>query len=266
MNSELTKVFAYGETMIRVVGAPDAPQFVAKDVCQALNLSNTSKAVEGLPDDERGITSSYTPGNAETGSGRGMQEMLTVTEPGLYRLIFRSDKPEAKRFQDWVFKEVLPSIRATGGYGITDGTRLWTAFAQAKTGRVQLALLNAMGIGAQAARAEMGYEVNVEEFWHRVADGIKSGKIKNAFRLKKKSDGWELFILPEPIIEKVGDVTPSRSELYKALACGHDWIAGDHRMRFTNEVSACWCIRVTTDPVLRELCQFLETIEGVLAK
>ncbi|WP_313937843.1 BRO-N domain-containing protein [Anabaena azotica] len=68
----------------------------------------------GLEPDEKGTAIVSTLG--------GEQEMLTVNEPGLYRLIFKSRKPVAKRFQRWVFHEVLPSLRRTGRYEIPQTT------------------------------------------------------------------------------------------------------------------------------------------------
>lgn len=62
-------------------------------------------------EDEKGVYTIYTLG--------GEQEMLTVTEAGLYRLIFKSRKPVAKRFQWWVFHDVLPTLRRTGTYSIS---------------------------------------------------------------------------------------------------------------------------------------------------
>lgn len=93
---------------IRMVGTSDQPEWVAADVCQILGISNASKALSEFPANSKGITSSYTPS--------GQQEMLTVTEPGLYRLIFKSRKPEAERFQSFVCNEVLPCIRKHGCY------------------------------------------------------------------------------------------------------------------------------------------------------
>lgn len=84
------------------------PWFVAADVCRALGLGNSSKAVMPLDDDEKGITICNTPG--------GEQKMVIVSEPGLYSLIVRSRKPEAKAFKRWITHEVIPSIRKTGGY------------------------------------------------------------------------------------------------------------------------------------------------------
>ena len=83
--------------------------FIAKDVCEALELDDTSKAVSRLDDDEKGTRKVRTLG--------GMQEMNCINESGLYALILRSNKPQAKPFRKWVTSEVLPAIRKTGSYG-----------------------------------------------------------------------------------------------------------------------------------------------------
>lgn len=101
----------YGGQPVRMVGTPDRPEWVAADVCRAIGLDMTGGAGRHLTKHragENGINRIDTPG--------GPQQMATVTEPGLYRLIFRSDKPEAERFQAWVFTDVLPSIRRHGCY------------------------------------------------------------------------------------------------------------------------------------------------------
>ena len=85
------------------------PWFVAKDVCGCLDLTNAAQTLSYLDDDEKGIISNDTPG--------GKQQMLVISEPGLYSLILRSRKPEAKAFKRWVTHEILPSIRKTGHYG-----------------------------------------------------------------------------------------------------------------------------------------------------
>lgn len=105
--SSLT-VFEFESNQVRFVGTAEAPEWVASDVCQVLGLDNTSQALVDFDELEKGITNVYTPG--------GEQEVLTVKEPGFYRLIFKSRKPVAKRFQRWVFHEVLPQIRKTGRY------------------------------------------------------------------------------------------------------------------------------------------------------
>lgn len=103
--------FTFDGMQLRVTtDAQGVPWFVAADVCGALDLPDTHKAVTRLDDDERSTTAISTPG--------GTQSMTTVNEPGLYSLILGSRKPEAKRFKRWVTHEVLPAIRRTGSYGV----------------------------------------------------------------------------------------------------------------------------------------------------
>ncbi|MCC5637786.1 hypothetical protein LC593_18455 [Nostoc sp. CHAB 5844] len=105
-------VFTFEFHQVRFVGTAENPEWVAADVCAclAIRASGISEALASLEDDEMGNGNVVTPG--------GKQKMLTVTESGLYRLIFKSRKPVAKRFQRWVFHEVLPSIRKTGSYSL----------------------------------------------------------------------------------------------------------------------------------------------------
>lgn len=107
MNEALT-LFDYNGAEIRVLTKDGEPWFVAKDVCDVLLLSDTSKAVATLEVDEKGKKKIRTLG--------GDQELLIINESGLYTLIMRSNKPEAKKFRKWITSEVLPSIRKTGAY------------------------------------------------------------------------------------------------------------------------------------------------------
>lgn len=95
---------------VRVVGTPDQPFFVGKDVCTALGYTKYRDALALLDDDERGSSLVDTLG--------GAQEMVCVTESGLYALIFGSRKEQARIFRKWVTSEVLPAIRKTGGYAV----------------------------------------------------------------------------------------------------------------------------------------------------
>lgn len=85
------------------------PWFVAKDVCNILDIQQPTKAVGNLDDDE--VNKSHLVDSL----GKS-QEMITISESGLYTLIIRSNKPEAKKFRKWVTAEVLPAIRKTGTY------------------------------------------------------------------------------------------------------------------------------------------------------
>lgn len=105
---QIFKNAEFGE--VRAVAHEGQPWFVAKDVCDNLGL-DTSNLSKMLDEDEKGTYSIRTPG--------GPQEMSIISEPGLYSLVLRSRKPEAKRFKRWIVHEVIPSIRKTGGYMLT---------------------------------------------------------------------------------------------------------------------------------------------------
>lgn len=104
--NEIVKV--YKNSPVRIVEKGGEPWFVAKDVCDILALGNPRSSIALLDEDERGVHSMDTPS--------GKQEMGIISEAGLYSLILRSRKPEAKAFKRWVTHEVLPSIRKTGAY------------------------------------------------------------------------------------------------------------------------------------------------------
>ena len=105
------QVFNYQEKEIRTVDKKGEIWWVLKDVCDILGLGSPHKIAERLEEDEKGRNLIPTPG--------GKQEMVCINESGLYNVILRSDKPEAKPFRKWVTGEVLPSIRKHGSYSIT---------------------------------------------------------------------------------------------------------------------------------------------------
>jgi len=115
--------FHYGDRPVRTVTVDGEPWFVAADVCAVLGIGNPRQAVSYLDDDERGVTTNDTPG--------GRQQMTIVSEAGLYSLILRSRKPEAKAFKRWVTHEVLPAIRRTGRYEAQSAYRLPQTYAEA---------------------------------------------------------------------------------------------------------------------------------------
>lgn len=97
-----------GETVIRTIRQDESVWFVVKDVCNVLGIKLSQRATAGIPEGD--VHKMNLP------SSSGEQEYLIVNEPGFYRLVFRSNKPAAKAFSDWVYNEVLPSIRKTGSY------------------------------------------------------------------------------------------------------------------------------------------------------
>lgn len=101
--------FEFGKTQVRVIWCGDHSEWIAKDVCEALELVGPPhQHLKNLDEDERGVTTIPTLG--------GPQEVATLTEAGLYRLVLQSRKAAAKMFKRWVIHEVLPSIRKKGFY------------------------------------------------------------------------------------------------------------------------------------------------------
>ena len=93
---------------IRTAGTSEEPLFCLADVCRVLEIKNVSDCKSRL--NAKGIVLTDTPTNG------GNQQLVYINEQNLYKVIMRSDKPQAEPFQDWVCGEVLPSIRKTGGY------------------------------------------------------------------------------------------------------------------------------------------------------
>ena len=112
MNTEIQQFDFKGTALRTLIDEAGEPWFVAKDVCDILALSNATVALQSLDDDE--LT------KFNLGGQHG--EANIISEPGLYRLVMKSRKPEAKEFQRWVTHEVLPQIRRTGGYIPTNDT------------------------------------------------------------------------------------------------------------------------------------------------
>lgn len=103
----------YENSEIRTVEKDGEPWWVLADVCKVLEISNSRNVSSRLETDEKGVTLVDTLG--------GTQQMTVINESGLYAVILRSDKPQAKPFRKWVTNEVLPSIRKHGAY-MTDQT------------------------------------------------------------------------------------------------------------------------------------------------
>lgn len=97
----------YDFTAIEINGEP---WFIAKEVCAVLDIQNSRQAVASLDDDEKLMYTLHTSGQ--------FRKVNLVNESGLYALAFRSKKEGAKKFRKWVTKEVIPSIRKKGSYGI----------------------------------------------------------------------------------------------------------------------------------------------------
>ena len=110
MNENEVRVWNYESSEVRTVQVNGEPWFVLADVCKVLEISNSRNISSRLEPDEKGVTLVDTLG--------GTQQMTIINESGLYAVVLRSDKPQAKPFRKWVTSEVLPSIRKHGSYSV----------------------------------------------------------------------------------------------------------------------------------------------------
>lgn len=134
---------------VRTVTIEGAPWFVSVDVCAVLDIANARQAVSYLDEDE---VRRQEPVTTNDGSGRVLPANL-INEAGLYSLILRSRKPEAKAFKRWITHEVLPSIRTTGSYVATLGDPL--AELEVANGRLSQAIAIAKAERSRAEQAEV---------------------------------------------------------------------------------------------------------------
>ena len=112
-NQSQLSTFSFESKSIRTLAIDNEPWFIAKDLCNAINISNYRDAIERLDEDEKGVALTDTLG--------GQQEMNIISESGMYTLILRCRDAVKKgsvphRFRKWVTAEVLPAIRKTGKY------------------------------------------------------------------------------------------------------------------------------------------------------
>ncbi len=102
--------FDFDNLPLRALVLDGDPWFVGLDACKILGITSHRKSLALLDDDERGVRTMPSPS--------GLQEYVIISEAGLYSLILRSRRPEAKAFKRWVTHDVLPSIRKTGSYSV----------------------------------------------------------------------------------------------------------------------------------------------------
>lgn len=107
------EIFNYEDKNVRTINKDNQIWFVAKDVCDILEIKDTRTIIERLDEDEWGKTTVI------DNLGRN-QDTYILTESGVYEAVIRSNKKEAHNFKKWIRKEVLPTIRKTGGYVVND--------------------------------------------------------------------------------------------------------------------------------------------------
>lgn len=110
MGQQINPLLFEGEHLVRQIEKDDEIWFIGADVCKVLALANPHSSLALLDEDEKGLHTMDTLG--------GIQEMVAISEAGVYRLVFKSRKPIAERFKRWLAHEVIPSIRKTGSFGL----------------------------------------------------------------------------------------------------------------------------------------------------
>jgi len=118
MPSTNVTLFNYNQVKIRTVIINGEIWFVAKDICDVLEISNSRDSLSSLSERMK-LTLIGKESLVGITDDPFTTQIALISEPGMYKLVFRSRKPEAEKFTDWVVGEVLPSIRKTGSYGIT---------------------------------------------------------------------------------------------------------------------------------------------------
>ncbi|SFE55265.1 Phage antirepressor protein KilAC domain-containing protein [Actinopolyspora alba] len=160
--------FTYGHHQIRTLSRDGEPWFVATDGCRVLDIRNVAQAVGQLDDDE--VSTTYVTDS----SGRRQQETYIVNEPGLYSLILRSRKPEAREFKRWVTHSVLPQIRRTGRYELAEQPQVPQSYAAA---------LRAHADAVEAAEAAEARAAGLEpdaRSWQQLAEAHGDHSVREA--------------------------------------------------------------------------------------
>jgi len=134
-NAPIPAPFVFEGHNIRTIKDDFLPWFVAKDVCAALGISWKTSVLASMPPEWKkvlvlgaGVTGPQkhegggTPAPKKHGGLRSNTPLTTISEPAVYKLAFRSNKPEADRFTNWIASEVIPAIRKTGQYQVAPAT------------------------------------------------------------------------------------------------------------------------------------------------
>lgn len=159
------QIFVYSGEQLRTVQRDDGLWWVLRDVCRVLNIGNVTDTKKRLDPDEVDLT------DLIDSMGR-VQATTIINEPGLYAVILRSDKPEAKQFKRWVTHDVLPSIRKTGAYGVPPERLAKLDEYQAKLDRNRKLLADIERITAQAGRQAHEARKCYDE-WRKTREGIR---------------------------------------------------------------------------------------------
>ena len=117
--TQIDETFKFADKEIRVSGSYNEPYFVAKDICDILELSNVTEALKNIPQKWKKIEKLTSVSlKSDIVTHEQGRNMIMLSEPAVYSLIMRSNKPIAKKFQEVVCEEILPTLRKKGEYKI----------------------------------------------------------------------------------------------------------------------------------------------------
>lgn len=211
--NDLTVFKFEGTREVRTVIKDGEPWFVAKDICDILGIQNTSDAVRNLDDDELVSEKAI--------SGGQVREMLCVSESGLYALVMRSNKLQAKAFRKWVTSEVLPAIRKTGQYTVTATNMISEEF----TSRAFAALRSiAVTAGLEGNAATVSAD-NAMKRIHNISP-------LNLLQIELKTPDQQRLLTPTQIAERLKLFGPREANLILAakgfqIREGKQWLPTD---------------------------------------
>jgi prophage antirepressor-like protein len=168
-------VFDFNGSKIHTFGTWDEPLFIAKDVCEILDISKYRDAVARLEDYEKGR-----PVKVDT--SQGSRSMATITEAGLYSLISRSNKPIAKEFKKWVNTQVLPSIRKTGSYSAKTPQRDDLRLSSIEVRKSTMKALHDAGF------TEQHHYINVTQAAYKGLFGMNAKALRQARGIPEKAN------------------------------------------------------------------------------
>ncbi|THA16158.1 Bro-N domain-containing protein [Rodentibacter pneumotropicus] len=197
--------FNFESNSIRTLAINNEPWFVAKDVCDAIGLTNSRMSLLALDEDEKGVSLIYTPS--------GQQEMNIVSESGMYTLILRCRDAVKKgsiphRFRKWVTAEVLPQIRKTGKYERKTTTDERTGLRQAVS-----ALVSKKGLIYSEAYNLVHQYMNVESI-----EDIPADKLQSAVEYVHKIALEGELIIDVPLPQEKPEIAPiSNMEIHEFI-------------------------------------------------
>lgn len=199
-NQELTP-FSFNNHDLRAMTIDGEPWFIASDVCNILEMSNSRMTLSRLDDDEKGVSSIYTLG--------GKQNITIINESGLYSLVLGSRKPEAKEFKKWVTSEVLPQIRKTGTYqapqAMTEKDMVLGYLAKIEENEKLLAINSQLALETKIQRETIEKQKPLVEHAKEVLDSDSLIAVSViAQKLNVSPQELNRFLLNQGILKKVG--------------------------------------------------------------